>query len=416
MIRRIVDAIARAVLALILAVLVWVVAIQADDPTLVNTYPVALPITRVNEPPGSLVYEQSADSVRVTLRAPQSLWAQLTPDQFKAQIDLAGQPFGQLNLPVQVRVANRAVEVVRADPAMVDLRLESISDQSIPVRITTTGEPALGYAAQPANATPAKVTVRGPASFVGRVVEVLGTVSVQGARQTVDQPVRLNALDKDGNPVGFVTLAPESVQARVEIKQLGGFRDVAVKVVVRGQVAPGYRISNVSVTPPIVTVFGSSQAIDSSPGFLETAPITVTNTQDDVVERVALNVPGGISLLGDPAVQVRVQVEAIQGGLTVQRPLTLQGLPSTMDTRLSPETIDVVLTGPLPKLQSLKPDDVRVVLDLVSLGIGTHQVKPQAVVPQGIVAESLLPATIQVTIGPTGTLSVSPLPTPTKTK
>jgi YbbR domain-containing protein len=416
MIRRIVDTIARAVLALILAALVWVVAIQADDPTLVNTYPVALPITRVNEPPGSLVYGQSADSARVTLRAPQSLWTQLSPDQFKAEIDLAGQPFGQLNVPVKVRVTNRAIEVVRADPATVDLRLESVADQNIPVRVTTTGEPALGYTAHPANATPAEVTVRGPASFVSRVVQVVGTVSVQGARQNVDQPVRLNALDKDGNPVGFITLAPESVQARVEVKQLGGFRDVAVKVVVRGQVAPGYRVSNVSVTPPIVTVFGSSQAIDQSPGFLETTLITVTGAQDDVVERVALNVPGGISLLGDPSVQVRVQVEAIQGGLTVQRPLTIQGLPSGMDTRLSPETIDVVLTGPLPKLQSLNPDDVRVVLDLVSLGVGTHQVKPQAVVPQGVVAESLLPATIQVTVGPTGTLSLSPVATPTKTK
>lgn len=416
MIRRIMDTIASATLALILAILVWVVAIQADDPTLVNTYPVALPITRTNEPPGSLVYGQSADSVRATLRAPQSLWTQLTPDQFKAQIDLAGQPFGQLSLPVQVQVANRAVEVVRIDPPTVDLRLESLAEQNIPVRITTTGEPALGYTAHPANATPAQVTVRGPASFVARVVQVLGTVSIQGARQNVDQAVRLNPLDKDDNPVGFITLVPESVQAHVEVRQLGGFRDMAVKVVVRGQVAPGYRVSNISVTPPIVTVFGSSQAIDASPGFLETAPITVTNAQDDVVERVALNVPGGISLLGDPAVQVRIQVEAIQGGLTVERPVTVQGLPPGMDARLSPGTIDVVLTGPLPKLQSLKPDDVRVMLDLVNLGAGTHQVKPQAIVPQGIVAESMLPATIQVTIGPTGTLGISPVPTPTRTK
>ena len=416
MIRNVVDTIARAVLALILAVLVWIVAIQADDPTQVNTYPVALPITLINEPAGSLVYGQSADSVRVTLRAPQSLWLQLTPDQFKTEVNLTGQPFGQLDLPVKVRVSNRAVEVVRADPATVELHLESVAEQSLPVHITTTGEPALGYAAHPAIAAPAQVTVRGPASFVGRVAEVVGTVSVQAARQTVDQSVRLNALDKDGNSVGYITLVPESVQADVEVKQLGGFRDVAVKVVVRGQVAPGYRISNVTVTPPIVTVFGSSQTIDQSPGFLETAPITVTNAQDDVVERVALNVPGGISLLGDPAVQVRVQVEAIQGGLTVQRPLTVQGLVPGMDTRLSPETIDVILTGPLPKLQSLKPDDVRVVLDLVNLGVGTHQVKPQAVVPEGVVAESMLPATIQVTIGLTGTLPVSPLPTPTRTK
>ncbi len=199
------------------------------------------------------------------------------------------------------------------------------------------------------------------------------------------------------------------------VEHLGGFRDLAVKVLVRGQVAPGYRISNVTVTPPIVTVFGASQAIDTSPGFVETVPVTVTNAQSDVVERVALNLPGGISLLGDLAVQVNVQVEAIQGGLTVQRPLTTQGLREGMEARLSPETIDVILTGPLPKLQSLKLDDVRVLIDLVNLGAGTHQVAPQAVVPQGVVAETMLPATIQVTIGLSGTLTISPLPTPTKT-
>jgi YbbR domain-containing protein len=307
------------------------------------------------------------------------------------------------------------VQIVRIDPATVDLNLESTTEQYVPVHITVTGEPALGYVAHLAVATPAQVTVRGPASFVGRVAEVVGTVSVQGVRQAVDQAVRLNALDKDGNPVGFVTLAAETVQAHVDVEHLGGFRDLAVKVIVRGQVASGYRISNVTVTPPIVTMFGSSQAIDQSPGFVETAPISVTNAQDDVAERVALNVPGGLSLLGDPSVQVRVQIEAIQGGLTVQRPLTIQGLPEGMEARLSPETIDVILTGPLPKLQSLKPDDVRVMLDLVNLGAGTHQVTPQAIVPQGVVAESMLPATIQVTIGLSGTLNLSPVATPSAT-
>jgi len=415
MIRRITDAFARAALAFILAVLVWIVAVQQENPMRVDILPVALPIVRTHEPPGIFVYGQTTDSVHVTLRAPQAMWPQLTPDQFKAELDLANKPFGQLNLPVKVRALNPAVEIVRVDPATVDLHLEPTAEQTAPVRITTTGEPALGYAARPASATPDQIIVRGPASFVSQVAQVIGTVSAQSARKNVEQTVRLNALDKDGNPVGFVTLTPESVQAHVVVEHLGGFRDLAVKVLVRGQVAPGYRISNVTVTPPIVTVFGASQAIDTSPGFVETVPVTVTNAQNDVVERVALNLPGGISLLGDPAVQVNVQVEAIQGGLTVQRPLITQGLREGMETRLSPETIDVILTGPLPKLQSLKPDDVRVLIDLVSLGVGTHQITPQAVVPQGVVAETMLPATIQVTIGLSGTLNLSPLPTPTKT-
>lgn len=415
MIRRIADTISRAALALILAVLVWIVASQEKDPTRVDTFPTAIPLTRVNQPPGTLVYGQTADAVRVSLRAPESMWGQLTADQIKAELNLAGQPYGRVTVPVQVRVANRVVEVVRTEPTTVDMDFEPITEQSVPVRITKTGEPALGYAIGIASITPSQVVVRGPTSFVGRVAMVAGTISVQGARQKVEQPVRLSALDKDGNPVGFVTLSPESVQASVEIEHLGGFRDLAVKVIVRGQVAPGYRISNVTVSPPIVTVFGAAQAIDQSPGFLETVPISVTNAQGDVIERAPLNLPGGISLLGDPAVQVTVQVEAIQGGLTVQRQLTMQGLAHGLEAKLAPETIDVILTGPLPKLQALKADEVRVVIDLGNLGPGTHQIKPQAIVPQGIVAETMLPATIQVTIGLSGTLNLSPISTPTVT-
>jgi YbbR domain-containing protein len=415
MIRRIADTLLRAVLALILAVLVWIIANQEEDPTITDTYATALPIVRVNEPLNAIIYGQSASTVRATLRAPRSLWGQLSPDLFKAEIDLGSQPYGQLTLPVQVHVMNRAIEVVSTDPATVDLHIEPSTEQSIPVRITTTGDPALGYAAGLINAKPNQIAVRGPASFVAIVSTVGGTISLQGARQSVDQTVRLNALDKDGNPVGFVTLSPETVQVHVDIEHLGGFRDLAVKVIVRGQVAPGYRISNVTVTPPIVTVFGSTQAIDASPGYLETVPISVTNAQGDVVERAPLNVPGGLSLLGDPAVQVNVQVEAIQGGLTVQRPVTVQGLADGLEAKLGPETIELILTGPLPKLQALKPDDVRVVVDLVNLGPGTYQVKPQAIAPQGIVAETMLPATIQVTIGPKGTLNLSPVPTPSVT-
>ena len=34
-----------------------------------------------------------------------------------------------------------------------------------------------------------------------------------------------------------------------------GYRDLAVKVVVNGQVAAGYRLENISVFPPVITVF-----------------------------------------------------------------------------------------------------------------------------------------------------------------
>ena len=60
--------------------------------------------------------------------------------------------------------------------------------------------------------------------------------------------------------------------------------------------------------------------------------------------------------------------------------------------------VEVILSGPLPLLDTLEPDDVRVVLDLFGLTAGTHQIEPQIVVPEGVTAQSINPATVQVEI------------------
>jgi hypothetical protein len=52
-----------------------------------------------------------------------------------------------------------------------------------------------------------------------------------------------------------VNISPAQVSVRKAISQRGGYRNVVVKVIVDGQVARGYRVTNISVFPPAVTVF-----------------------------------------------------------------------------------------------------------------------------------------------------------------
>jgi hypothetical protein len=62
--------------------------------------------------------------------------------------------------------------------------------------------------------------------------------------------------------------------------------------------------------------------------------------------------------------------------------------------------VDVILSGPLPALQELQPDDVQVILDLFGLGTGTHKVTPQVILPEGLGLEvkSIVPDIVEVTI------------------
>jgi YbbR domain-containing protein len=132
---------------------------------------------------------------------------------------------------------------------------------------------------------------------------------------------------------------------------------------------------------------------------------------------VLLNLPTGVALLGQQSVRVTVKIEPIVGSLTVpSRPITV-GLQAGLEARVSPETVEVILVGALPVLDSIDLErDVRVILDLSNLDIGTHQLTPKVETPEGVVAQSILPATVQVTIerAPRVTPAPSPLPTPTR--
>lgn len=411
-------------LAVILAVLVWVVAEQEANPNQIRTVEGGIDISLLNKPDNMIVYGQSAEQVRVTLSAPSTSWDVMTTDRISATIDLSDQTAGTLELPVNVTVADRFARVVRVEPAVISLKYEPLIDKTVPVSINVVGSPALGYSADPIEIAPPTVMLRGPASTVGQVAVAAGQLSILEARGTVSQTVTLTPRNADGQIVANVTLSPTTALGIVRVEQLGGFRDLAVKVDLRGNVATGYLIGNVSVRPQVVTVFGSPTVLDAQPGFITTEPVTVTDATDDINERVRLSLPSGVSMLGDPFVEVGVKVDAIESSLRLQRAPQPQGLQPDLFARLSPELVDVIISGPIPQLDTLDPENVVVVLNLLGLEVGTHQITPEVNVPSGLRVISVLPASVQVVITdqpitPTITATlpispsiVSPLPTP----
>ncbi len=407
------------ILSATLAVLVWIVAEQQANPSSERTFPTPIPIVLQHVPANMVTYDESASEVEVTLSTPEDVWSSLTADLFSATVDLGGQPTGTLDLPVQVIINNRGARITKIDPHLISLKMEPETDKRLPTTINVNGEPALGYSANPVKMTPAVVNVRGPLPLVEEVTIVSGQLSIQDARQTISQTVMLTPRDDKNQFVPYVSLFPSSTLAVVPINQLGGFRDLAVKIDLRGNVAPGHLTTDVSVDPQIVTVFGSSAALDTLPGFISTEPITVTDATSDINERARLVLLPGISMLGDPTVQVTVRIKPIEGSVNVQIPLTPQGLLPELSARVSPEMLDIILGGPIARLGQLQPNDVQAYVNVFNLITGTYQITPTVVAPNDINIVSMLPSTVQVVIGLaitptiTTTTTISPLLTPT---
>jgi YbbR domain-containing protein len=393
-------------LALILAALVWAAAVEQEDPTLEQRYPQSIPITPSGLPDGMVIVGDFDERAQVTIRAPQSVWNSLKADDFSVVVDLSGLDTGVHEVPVQVMLDKGPSRVVLVDPASVSLELAVETEQAVPVRVQIEGEPILGYLMRAPIVIPSHVTVTGPIPYVAQVVEAYAQVSVQDATADVEQDLPLQLRDDEEQSVPYVALTSDVVTVRVPIELSGYYRILAVKVVPEGEVAPGYRITAISVDPPSVTVFGIPDVIGALPGYIETEPVDLEGAQADVVERPVLSVPPNVAIVTGQQPVVEVSIEAIQSSVTVELVPELQGLGPSLTATVSPASIEFILSGPLPVLEALEDGDVRLVLDLFKLPPGTHQVEPELVVPQGVSAQSILSATVQVEV------FAAPSPTP----
>ena len=403
--------------AFALAMAVWVSAVTSADPdeTRVLTNPVPLQI--VGQDPGLILNDEIPTAVEVTLRAPRSVWSliEADPQIVQAILDLSGLSSGVHELDLQIQVDVRPVKIESVTPRTITCTLEQLATQTLPVELSMSGEAAIGYQVGEINVDPLKIAMAGAQSQVQKVQRARVSVNLSGLRENFDQVIPVEILDQNGLPVDGITISPELVRVSMPVSQQGGYRDVAVKVIVTGRVASGYRLTDISVFPPIVTVFaGNTQLVNALPGVVETQPLDLQNAQEDINTRLALNLPEGISIVGDQTVLIQAGISPIESSVTLAgERVEIIGLGSGLTAQVSPTTVDVIVSGPLPLLDTLTRQDVRVTVDLSGLGVGTHQITPRVeVLISNVVVESILPNTIEVVISPIGIPTITVTPTP----
>ncbi len=399
-----------ALLALLLALVVWVVSVYDKDPPRLDYFD-GIPIKYVNVPQGLVIVGNVDDRVRVQVRAPQSHWSALTPDTIDATVDLQGLDAGVHNVDVQVHTVDKSAMVVQRTPARVVVRLEQQLTRAMPVRTVIGDSDSLppGYAAQPPVVSPPTVTVTGPRSVVESVSEVDATIWLRGSKTSVQSNVAPVAHDAEGNVVNGIDLSPATVGIDLNVQPLAEFRDATVRAVLKGTPAAGYWVSNITVDPATVTIQGKPEIIRSMPSVVSTEPIDISGVKESLSKRVDLILPTGTSIYSadtnGQSVTVRVEVTPIVGGKIVQPRVEVQGLKSGLAAVASPDTVDVILSGPVPELQALQLADVKVVVNLFGLGVGQHKVTPQVILPDGtnLKVENMVPDSVDVTISSTTT-------------
>lgn len=394
-------------LAILLALVVWVLASQEANPAEDFTFEQPIPIQYIGPQDGLIITNDPPDTVTVQVRAPRSAVRSLTVSNFVAVVDLTGLEPGTHTLPIDVSIVD--AQAIRRGyfPTQARVVLEEVATREVPVQLVLNGDLPLGYQTGPLAVEPSAVRVSGPATGVQLVSEVQASIDIGGRRDPVNTTLPLVALDSEGNVIENVDLEPAEVDVEVPIFQEADFREVAVRVNANVQPAPGYYVTSITASPPLVPVRGDPQILENLTS-IETEPISLSGVEEDRTYVAQLRPPEGVTLEDTRTVNVLITIEAQLDFRNVEVPIEAVGLGEGLVATIRPGTAVVSLRGPLPVLQRLnEQQDIVVSVDTTRLEPGTYRLEPRAeivssVVPQedlnDVIVDSVLPTVVDVEI------------------
>lgn len=385
-----------ALLALTLSLLIWLGVNIEQNPQRTDLFPEPVPVKVVNVP-GGLRVSGPVEDVRVRLTAPSDAWPRLQRDNIEALLDLRDSTSGVNEALVRVDVRDSPARLVGVIPPRLLVRLEPARSKMVPIELNLLGNVPFGFSVEPPALPLQQATIEGPESVVNQVASASLDIELEGRRLDITQTVALIPRNDQRYEVQGVSVDPPAVTVHVPIRQQVFYRTLAVKPVIVGSPAPGHAIEAIDVEPSAVSVVGAREAVESI-AQLSTNPIPIGGAQGSVVSAAELALPRGAQVVGENRVIVRIAIHPVLGSRRITVAPQVSGLAADLRAVVESDAVAIIVEGPMPSLESLRPSAVRATLDLGRLEPGTHLVTPQVEIPAGLRADVIEPDRVRVII------------------
>lgn len=222
-----------------------------------------------------------------------------------------------------------------------------------------------------------KVVIKGSEKTLEKVATVKALVNIddmvsQKVGTTTIKDVPLVAYDENGNVVD-VEIVPQKIDVQLDITSPS--KEVAIKVIPKGEVSFGYAISSMNVSETKVTVYGDEGTLAS----LTSIPveIDVNGLQENKEYKVELTKPVGINSLSVNNVTITVSLgEIASKDVTdvVITPINLDENNYKAQIDSSCATITVNIKGVQNVIDNITSSDMKAYVDLSGLTEGEHEV------------------------------------------
>ena len=371
------------ILALLIAVIVWWVVMNIDDPLVKKTINgVSVELRNDDDliDKGYIYEVESGNVIAITVWAPESVAKELKSSDFIAYADLS-------QLSPLTDTANITVECVKSDVKndikeitskiqVVKLSIDNKQTAEVPVTTAIVGNPAENYVIGDISISQNKIEITGAASVIEKIVRAEIKYDVSNMMQSVNEMVTPVFYDENNNVVdtGAIQLSRNSLRLSVVINPT---KWIGITINPSVTVADDYKMVGYSLSFDHVKIAGTQEslanisAIDLPSDAIELTD--VTESQDCVVNLANYLKASYKIVSGTTELTVHIDM-VVKSYIVRKNGIAVNNLGDGLEAQIEDSYIEVKVKAIQEVHDSFNMDVLNPNIDLKGYGPGEYEV------------------------------------------
>lgn len=256
------------ILAIIIAIVLWIVIANVDNPSsrkTISGITVNIKNGEILEEMGYIYQVESGGTISINVKAPRSVLNELRSSDFDAYADLSERSANSDKVKIHVSCnkvdVENQVDIVNVRPEYLQISIDNMVSKELQLSLNVTGEPESGYVIGDYYTSPGTIRISGAASVVDNIAAAGVYYNVDNMKASVDDTVTPVFYDASGEQINVDKLELSRNDVKIHIDILPT-KWVPVHYAVTGEPAQGYKITGFTANMESVNVAASRENLD----------------------------------------------------------------------------------------------------------------------------------------------------------
>lgn len=410
--KKITDNLSLKIMSVAVAVVVWLIVVNIDNPVGTNYYTITnvelinKEYVESSDTIGKMCMpEENQDTVRVAITADKKTRDKIRVSDISAVADLQQAVSLDTNpvmapITVTCSVSGIGPGDIKVTPQNLSVNLDEKETQEFVVNVIRGDtKPGKDYEVGSLTANPEKVRITGPKSLVNKIDKVNAAIELNGKTQDFTQEVTLSIIDKNQEALSDSEMNSLRIENNAQVivtAKLWKIRQgVKISAGYVGTPAEGYQAGMIKTVPDTISVAGSTEGLETLAAndnviTIPSESIDISGESSDVEKKISLKdlLPDNVKLTSDSSEDVWVTVSILPEGSREfsfpTKEIEVKNKPDDLQVTFETAQIAIRIKSDSKDLDDLDvTKDIKASIDLEDKEEGNYEVPVTVSLPDG---------------------------------